>query len=106
MSSQTATVGGGVVSAGVSGNCLSRAIKNTADKSLHFFVGLAVLFALWGIGIYFVALNPSSSQFGVFGAFAAVMSVPVLGVLGMIGLAVSRCGLGVGWGLGLGIVFG
>lgn len=106
MSSQTATVGGGVVSAGVSGNCLSRAIKNTADKSLHFFVGLAVLFSLWGVGIYFVALNPSTSQFADFGPVPALKSLPEMWENGIIPQALSSTGYRLGAGLGLAIAIG
>ncbi|MHB1074665.1 ABC transporter permease [Thiobacillus sp.] len=106
MSSQTATVGGGVVSAGVSGNCLSRAIKNTAGKSLHFFVGLAVLFSLWGVGIYIVTLNPAMSQFIDFGPFPALKSLPEMWENGIIPQALSSTGYRLGAGLGLAIAIG
>lgn len=106
MSSQTATVGGGVVSAGVSGNCLSRAIKNTADQSLHFFVGLAVLFSLWGVGIYIVTLNPAMSQFIDFGPIPALKSLPEMWENGIIPQALSSTGYRLGAGLGLAIAIG
>ncbi|WP_298609234.1 ABC transporter permease [uncultured Thiobacillus sp.] len=106
MSSQTATVGGGVVSAGVSGNCLSRAIKSTADQSLHFFVGLGVLFALWGVGIYIVTLNPAMSQFVDFGPLPALKSLPEMWENGIIPKALSSTGYRLGAGLGLAIAIG
>jgi len=106
MSSNTATVGGGMVTAGVSGNCLSRAIRNTADKSLHFFVGLAVLFALWGLGIYVVSLNPSTSQFADFGPIPALKALPELWDNGVIPKALASTGYRLGAGLSLAIVIG
>src|SRR3569833_2647879 len=106
MSSQTATVGGGVVSAGVSGICLSRAIKSTADQSLHFFVCLGVLFALWGVGIYIVTLNPAMSQFVDFGPLPALKSLPEMWENGIFPKALSSTGYRLGAGLGLAIAIG
>jgi NitT/TauT family transport system permease protein len=63
MNGNIASVGSSVISAGVSGNCFSRAMKATADQSLHFFVGLAVLFGLWWLAIYVITLDPSNSTF-------------------------------------------
>ncbi|MBI3433234.1 MAG: ABC transporter permease [Hydrogenophilales bacterium] len=106
MSSNTATVSGGMITAGVSGNCLSRAIRNTAGKSLHFFVGLGVLFALWGLGIYVVSLNPSTSQFADFGPIPALKALPEMWDDGIIPKALASTGYRLGAGLSLAIAIG
>lgn len=101
-----ATVGTGVISGGISGSCFSRAMKNTADQSLHFFVGLAILFTLWGLGIYFVSLNPSMSQFANFGPIPALKALPELWSNGVIPRALSSTGYRLGAGLSLAIIIG
>lgn len=103
---QTTAVHDGVVTAGLSGNCLSRALKSTADKSLHFFVGLGVLFALWGVGIYVVTLNPTMAMFGDFGPIPALEALPELWEYGTIPNALVSTGYRMAAGLGLAIIIG
>ncbi len=106
MSGNIATVDNGVISAGISGNCLSRALKRTADTSLHFFVGLGVLFALWGLGIYVVSLNPETSQFVDFGPIPALKALPDLWENGVIPEALASTGYRMAAGLSLAIAIG
>jgi NitT/TauT family transport system permease protein len=106
MNSNIASLNGGVVSAGISGNCFSRAMKNSAHKTLHFFVGLGVLFTLWGLGIYIVTLNPATSQFADFGPIPALKALPELWNDGIIPRALSSSGHRLGAGLFLAIAIG
>lgn len=103
---QTTSVQGGLVTAGLSGNCLSRALKSTADKSVHFFVGLGVLFALWGVGIYVITLNPTMGMFGDFGPIPALKALPELWEYGTIPNALVSTGYRMAAGLGLAILIG
>ncbi len=103
---QTTTVHDGVVTAGLSGNCLSRALKNTTDKSLHFFVGLGALFLLWGVGIYVVTLNPSMGMFNDFGPISALTALPELWEYGTVPRALVSSGYRLAGGLGLAIIIG
>lgn len=106
MSSNIASVGDGVISAGISGNCLSRAIKSSAYKSVHFFGGLAILFALWWLGIYIVTLNPATAQFANFGPLPAFKALPHEWHTGKIQGALVSSGYRLGAGLFLAIAIG
>jgi NitT/TauT family transport system permease protein len=106
MDGNIAAANSGIVSAGVSGNCLSRAIKASAYKSVHFFGGLAILFALWWLGIYIVTLNPSMSQFAEFAPIPALKALPELWADGKIPNALATSGYRLGAGLSLAIVIG
>lgn len=106
MSSQSTTVRGTLVTAGVSGNCFSRALRNTASHSIHFFVGLGVLFVLWGVGIYLLTLNPSTARFADFGPLPALKSLPEMWENGIIPDALESTGYRLGGGLGLAILIG
>lgn len=95
-----------VVSAGVSGNCLSRLLKSSAHKSVHFFGGLAVLFALWWAGIHFITQNPDMSQFADFAPQAAFEAMPDLWEDGTIPHALETSGYRLGMGMFLAIAIG
>lgn len=103
---QTTTAHSNVVTAGLSGNCLSRALKSTADKSLHFFIGLGALFILWGVGIYIVTLNPSMGMFSDFGPISALKVLPELWQFGAIPGALKSSSYRLGTGLALAIIIG
>jgi len=103
---QTSTAHSTVVTAGLSGNCLSRALKNSADKSLHFFIGLGALFILWGVGIYIVTLNPSMGMFSDFGPISALKVLPELWQFGAIPGALKSSSYRLGTGLALAIIIG
>lgn len=106
MNGNIASVGGSVVSAGVSGNCFSRAMKATADKSLHFFVGLAFLLGLWWLAIYVVTLNPDNSTFTDFAPLAAIQALPDMWEDGTIPDALETTGGRLGAGMLLAIAIG
>ena len=106
MSNNVASVDSGVISAGISGNCLSRFIKATAHTSVHFFGGLAILFALWWGGIYLVTLNPSTAQFADFGPVAAFKALPHEWENGKIPGALASSGYRLGAGLLIAIAVG
>lgn len=105
MSDNTATAGG-MMTAGVSGNCLSRAIKATAHNSIHFIVGLAALLAIWWIGIYVVTLNPDLANFKDFSPAETFKAFPEVWEAGIIQSALQTSGSRLGWGLGLAIAIG
>lgn len=95
-----------MVSAGVSGNCLSRALRATASNSLQFFVGLAALVALWWLAIHFVTQNPDLAQFEDFSPAATLAAYPEIWEDGTIQAALKSSGSRLGWGLGLAIAIG
>lgn len=96
----------GVISAGISGNCLSRFARNTAHRSVHFFGGLAVLFGLWWAGIYFITQDPELSQFKDFSPGAAFGALPELWDDGIIPAALETSGYRLGMGMFLAIIVG
>jgi NitT/TauT family transport system permease protein len=105
MSESLATTGG-MVSAGVTGNCFSRALKTTAHNSLHFFVGLAALLAIWWLAIYYVTLNPDLSQFKDFSPVSTFKAFPEIWEHGTIQAALQSSGYRLGVGLFLAILIG
>lgn len=96
----------GIVTAGVSGNCLSRMIRSSAQKSVHFFGGLAVLFTLWWVAIHVITLNPAMSQFADFAPAAAFDAMPDLWDDGTIPNALTTSGYRLGMGMFLAIAIG
>lgn len=100
------TATAGMVSAGVTGNCLSRALKATASNSLQFVVGLAALVALWWLAIHFVTQNPDLAQFEDFSPAATLQAYPEIWEDGTIQAALKSSGYRLGWGLGLAIAIG
>lgn len=100
------TATAGMVSAGVTGNCLSRALKATASNSLQFVVGLAALMALWWLAIHFVTQNPDLAQFEDFSPAATLQAYPEIWEDGTIQAALKSSGYRLGWGLGLAIAIG
>lgn len=106
MSSNIASVDDSVISAGISGNCFSRAMKATADQSLHFFVGLAFLFGLWWLAIYIVTLDPAMSRFADFAPLSALKALPDLWEDGTIPHALETTGGRLGTGMFLAIAIG
>lgn len=104
MSGNTAVAG--MVGAGVTGNCLSRALKATAHNSLHFVVGLAALVAIWWAAIYYVTLDPELSNFKDFSPASTFAAFPEIWEDGTIQAALASSGARLGWGLGLAIAIG
>ncbi len=95
-----------VTGAGVTGNCLSRFARQTAHKSVHFFGGLAILFALWWLGIHLITQNPNLAQFRDFAPAAAFKALPGLWQDGTIPAALRTSGYRLGMGLLLAIAIG
>jgi NitT/TauT family transport system permease protein len=99
-------IAGGVVSAGVSGNCLSRALKSTAHNSVQFFIGLGALVAIWWLAIYYVTLNPDLANFKDFSPMSTFGAFPEIWEDGTIQAALASSGTRLGLGLGLAIAIG
>jgi len=105
MSGNTAAANG-MVSAGVSGNCLSRAMKATASNSVQFIGGLLALGIIWWLAIYWITQNPSLSQFEDFSPKSTFAAFPQIWEDGTIQAALTSSGFRLGWGLGLAIAIG
>ncbi|MCL6556529.1 MAG: ABC transporter permease [Burkholderiales bacterium] len=95
-----------MVSGGVTGNCLSRFAKNTAQKSWYFGAGLAALFGLWWAGIHIITLNPNLAEFRDFSPEAALKALPELWSSGIIPNALQSSGYRLGSGLLIAIAIG
>jgi NitT/TauT family transport system permease protein len=106
MNGKVVTADSGVISAGISGNCFTRNMKNLSDKSLHFFVGLTVLLGLWWLAIYLVTLDPAKSTFAEFSPLSAFQALPDLWRDGTIPDALETTGYRLGTGLFLAILIG
>ena len=106
MNGKVVTAGNGVISAGISGSCFTRNLKNLSDKSLHFFVGLTALLALWWLAIYLVTLDPAKSTFAEFSPLSAFQALPDLWRDGTIPDALETTGYRLGTGLFLAILIG
>jgi NitT/TauT family transport system permease protein len=97
---------GGMVSAGVTGNCLSRVLRATASNSFQFLVGLVVLVALWWLAIHFVTQDPALSQFEDFSPASTFAAYPEIWEDGTIQEALETSGYRLGMGLFLAIAIG
>lgn len=104
--SESLATAGGIVSAGMTGSCFSRALKITAHNSLHLIVGLAALLAVWWVAIYYVTLNPSLSQFKDFSPVATMKAFPEIWEHGTIQAALKSSGYRLAMGLFLAIAIG
>lgn len=72
----------------------------------NFFGGLAILFALWWLGVYAIALNPATAHFAEFGPLPAFELLPSLWLNGTIPDAMAASGYRLGLGLGIALVIG
>lgn len=110
MSNHPATTAANPISAPTVGEHLAGAFKSTLSGASNFFIGLAILFALWWIGVYLVTLNPQWAYYSEFGVFEAFRALPVLWRDGTIPDAFSNSGYRLGMGLliaiGIGVPFG
>jgi len=84
----------------------SRVMKSSWRGMWNFFGGLAILFALWWIGGYFIAINPSTTHFAAFGPIPTIQAFPELWSSGTIQKAVMASGYRLGGGLGIAIILG
>ena len=106
MSNNIASVGGEVITSGMGELRYFHVLKSSARGLSYFFGGLAILFALWWIGIYFVTLSPSMSQFADFGPVPAFKAIPEMWEDGAIQRALSSSGYRLGTGLLIAIAIG
>lgn len=106
MNGKVMTADNGVISAGISGSCFTRNMKNLSDKSLHFVVGLTVLLGLWWLAIYLVTLDPAKSTFAEFSPLSAFQALPDLWRDDTIPDALESTGYRLGTGLFLAILIG
>ena len=83
-----------------------RLMKSRGQGLVNFFAGLAILFALWGIGVYFIAINPAMAQFSEFGPIPAFRAIATLWEEGAILRAVWASGYRLGAGLLIAIAIG
>jgi NitT/TauT family transport system permease protein len=103
MSAQAATAGALAPASGRSAAHLARSgLRGVSD----FFLGLAVLFGLWWLGIALVTLDPKLSQFADFGPIPALKALPGLWASDLIPNALSSSGYRLGMGLLLAISAG
>ena len=106
MNGKVVTADNGVISAGISGSCFTRNLKNLSDKSLHFVVGLTVLLGLWWLAIYLITLDPTKSTFAEFSPLSAFQALPDLWRDGTIPDALESTGYRLGTALFLAILIG
>jgi NitT/TauT family transport system permease protein len=83
-----------------------RFMKSTGQGLLNFFGGLAILVALWWIGIQFIAYSPSTAQFAAFGPIPAFRAIATLWEEGLIQRAVWSSGYRLCAGLLIAIAIG
>lgn len=106
MSNGSATVANSEFAPKADESRTSRNLKASGRGISNFFGGLAILFALWSIGIYLVTRNPSASQFADFGPITALKAIPRMWADGQIPRALSSSGYRLGAGLLIAIVIG
>lgn len=83
-----------------------RLMKATGQGLFNFFAGLAILFVLWWIGIFFISNAPATAQFAAFGPVPALRAVATSWAHGTIQSAVWASGYRLGAGLLIAIAVG
>ncbi len=78
----------------------------TGQGLFNFFAGLAILLALWWIGVFLITLNPAMEYFASFGPAPAFRSVAKLWHEGAIQSAIWSSGYRLGAGLLIAIAIG
>ena len=81
-------------------------VQSWGRSLTNFFGGLAILFILWGLGVYLVSLNDSTAHFADFGAIPAIQLIPDLVADGTIPKAMMASGYRLGSGLLIAIAIG
>jgi len=95
------SVGGGTVASGA-----SRAFTSSRQGLVNFFGGLAILFVLWWIGVYLIAMDPSVQYFADFGPIPAFKALPHMWEQGAIPRALESSGYRLGSGLLIAVAIG
>jgi len=84
----------------------SAAFTSIALSTGNFVGGLAILFGLWWLAIYFATLNPAMSQFANFGPIPALKAIGHMWEKGLIQKALGSSGYRLGAGLLIAIAIG
>jgi len=81
-------------------------MKSTGQSLFDFFAGLAILFVIWWIVVYFLSINPATAHFADFGPIPAVRAFASMLGEGLIQSAVWSSGYRLGAGLLIAIAIG
>jgi len=84
----------------------ARVLRKTGRGVFDFFAGLAILLALWWIGVKLILLDPGYQFFADFGPIPAFKAIPHMWEQGAIPRALESSGLRLGSGLALAILIG
>lgn len=87
-------------------NGTQRLMKSTGHSLFNFVAGLAILFALWWIGIKFLTDSPAMSYFASFGPVPAFRAIPSMWHDGLIQKSVWASGYRLGAGMLIAIAIG
>ncbi|MCG6936469.1 MAG: ABC transporter permease [Proteobacteria bacterium] len=85
---------------------VSDSLKYFGKGATNFVGGLAILFALWWIGIYFMSADPARQHFADFGPIPAIKAIGYAWEDGLVQSAVMSSGARLGLGLLLAISIG
>lgn len=83
-----------------------QAANAAARGVFNFFLGLAILAAVWSFGGYLLSINPRTAPFSSFGFLPTMKAFPELWQLGKIQAATYASMYRMGAGLGLAILIG
>lgn len=97
----------GALATGTTFSARSSAVaRDAAYGTANFVGGLAILFALWWIGVWFLERNPATAQFASFGPGPAMKAIPHLWESGLIPKALQSSGYRLGMGMAIAIAIG
>lgn len=85
---------------------LVQTFKSSGRGFANFFSGLAILFALWYVGVASIASDPSRAGFADFGPIPAFAAMPWLWEDGIIQSAIAASGYRLGVGLMIAVAIG
>lgn len=85
---------------------LRRLTGPVGRRLFNFFAGIAILFALWGLGGYLLSINPTTQNFSTFGLIPTMEAFPVLWSEGKLQNAAAASGYRLGSGLLIAILIG
>ncbi len=87
-------------------NETQRLMKSTGQGLFNFIAGLAILFAVWWIGIKLISSGSTMAYFASFGPFPALRALVTLWRQGLIQNAIRASGFRLGAGLSIAIAIG
>jgi NitT/TauT family transport system permease protein len=106
MGNQSTTVGVSLFAGDAVKSRSVRVLKHSSKSVVNFFGGLAILFAIWWLGIYLISSNPSTEHFADFGPIPAFNAISYLWEEGTIQQAVMSSGYRLAMGLLIAILIG